>query len=457
MRRVQLLAAAAVAVAGLASALLIAPAGADLTPTTGLLCGVSPATDRLLGCTTSTQTATTAPAPKEEQSPTQTGTETANAPRASAAPAPGLAPGRAPVRSSTTATYLPNKLIVRFHAGVSRARQDAVLAQVGAQTSSEIPALHVRVVTVDPARRAAAAASLDRSKLVAHVERDEVGHAMTAAPPNDTNYGNQWGLRLANFPAAWQLAPAKGVLVAVVDTGVAGSLPDLAGTLRGSVNLVKGAPAADTNGHGTAVAGVIAARMNNKLGGAGVCPACTILSIKVMGSEGSGDLATSAAGIVRAAQMHAKVINVSLGGPAPLDALKAAVDFAASKGALVVAAAGNSGQAVPYYPANYPGVLSVAGTTSHDHLYGWSEHGTWIAVAAPGCNVAPLVHGGYGMFCGTSSATPLVAGLAGLAFASKPGATPAQVLAAIAGSGPAVASVAHGRIDAGKALATIKG
>jgi subtilisin family serine protease len=351
---------------------------------------------------------------------------------------------------------VPNKLIVRFRAGVSRSREDAVLAQVSARTTSEIPALHVRVVTVDPAHRGGAAATLGRSKLVAHVERDEVGHAMTGAPPNDANYANQWGVRLANFPAAWQLAPSKGVLVAVVDTGVAGSLPDLAGRLRGNVNLVKGATAADTNGHGTAVAGVIAARMNNKLGGAGVCPACTILSVKVMGSEGSGDLATSAAGIVRAAQLHAKVINVSLGGPAPLDALKAAVDFAASKGALVVAAAGNSGKGVPYYPANYPGVLSVAGTTSADRLYGWSEHGTWIAVAAPGCNVAPLVHGGYGMFCGTSSATPLVAGLAGLMFASRTGASPAQVIAAIAGSGRPVANVAHGRIDAGKALTSIK-
>jgi subtilisin family serine protease len=186
-----------------------------------------------------------------------------------------------------------------------------------------------------------------------------------------------------------------------------------------------------------------------------VCSSCTILPVKVMNADGQGDLAVVAQGIVRAADMHARVIDLSLGGPAPLDALKHAVDYALSKGAIVVAAAGNSGRGTPFYPANYPNVLGVAGTTSHDHLYGWSERGSWVQVAAPGCNVAPLTHG-YGMFCGTSSATPLVAGLAGLAVSLKPHATNLQVIKAIEATAHRIgANAGHGRIDAGRALGAL--
>jgi thermitase len=116
---------------------------------------------------------------------------------------------------------------------------------------------------------------------------------------------------------------------------------------------------------------------------------------------------------------------------------------------VVVSAAGNSGGGVPFYPANYPDVLSVAGTDQHDRLYGWSERGKWVRVSAPGCNVAPLVHGGYGIFCGTSSATPMVAGLAALYVAAHPKATPLRVIAAIESKASRIgANVSKGRINA---------
>jgi subtilisin family serine protease len=150
------------------------------------------------------------------------------------------------------------------------------------------------------------------------------------------------------------------------------------------------------------------------------------------------------------------VIDLSLGGPVGLDALKQAVEYATSKGAIVVAAAGNSGRGAPYYPANYPNVLGVAGTTQGDRLYTWSERGTWVQVAAPGCNVAPLARGGYGMFCGTSAATPLVAGLAALAVAYRPHAGVARIEHAIEATAQKIGPTAgHGRINAAAALAAL--
>jgi subtilisin family serine protease len=247
------------------------------------------------------------------------------------------------------------------------------------------------------------------------------------------------------------------VLVAVLDTGVDASQADLAGALRSQIDLTGGGAGGDDNGHGTAVAGVIAALANNGVGGAGVCSACSILPVKVMGANGNGDLATVAAGIVKAADAGARVIDLSLGGPVGLDALQQAVTYANGKGVLVVAAAGNSGLAAPFYPAGYPGVIAVAGSNQSDRLYAWSEHGPWVTVSAPGCNVAPLLHGGYGNFCGTSSATPLVAGLAGLMVARHPQATNAQLTTAIERSAHRLrAGVRYGRISAAAAIAAVR-
>jgi len=247
---------------------------------------------------------------------------------------------------------------------------------------------------------------------------------------------------------------ARPVVVAVVDTGVDGTQPDLAGVVLSGVNLVSpDAAQTDDNGHGTSVAGVIAALAGNGIGGAGVCGSCSILPIKVMGANGKGDLATVAAGIVRATDMGARVIDLSLGGPQGIDPLKQAVAYANSKGALVVAAAGNSGLGIPFYPAGYLNVLSVAGTDQRDRLYSWSERGKWVRITAPGCNVSPLLHGGYGRFCGTSSATPLVAGLAGLMLAESPHATSAQIFGAIQKTARRIGqSIQFGRINAGAAL-----
>jgi subtilisin family serine protease len=408
------------------------------------LCGLGPPVDALLGCAAQ-QASPSASAPSSP---------TTNGPPAAAA-SPQLLPGAPVVRSSVQPRYVPNVVVVRFRSGVSATAQAHLLRRIGATPRTRIPELRIAVVSVASVSRAQA--KLDASPLVLHATRDEIMHVFGSAP-DDAFFSYQWAFRQANFDDLWS-RPSNGrrVVVAVLDTGVDATQPDLAGVVRPQIDLVGGSTTGDDNGHGTAVAGVIAALANNMTGGAGVCSACSILPIKVMGSNGNGDLATVAAGIVKAADMHARVIDLSLGGPQGLDALAQAVTYAKGKGAVVVAAAGNSGLGTPFYPANYPGVVSVAGSNQTDRLYSWSEHGTWIAVSAPGCNVAPLLHGGYGQFCGTSSATPLVAGLAGIMVAAHPSATNVRVVSAIERTAKRIrAGVRFGRISAATALAAVR-
>lgn len=233
-------------------------------------------------------------------------------------------------RASTQPAYVRNTLVVRFKDGVAAERADTLLARLGATTTRRIDALNARVVTVPAGRLARVLGEVQRSQLVAKATRDEVMHVF-GMTPNDVNFNLQWGLKLAGFPTAWQRTHgSRSVVVAVLDTGVNGSVPDLKGSVRPGIDLTGSGPS-DTNGHGTTVAGVIAAHANNGVGGVGICWSCSILSIKVMNADGKGDLATVAQGIVRATNMGADVIDLSLGGPTGLDALKQAVDYATAK------------------------------------------------------------------------------------------------------------------------------
>ena len=447
-------------IAAVAAALIVTPfaagANAQASPvhvratvaaTVAGLCGM-PVVRALLGCSNAQQSSAQEQSRQQQES-------TSRAPAANAA-STQLAAAPSVSTSSTTPVYVPHVVVVHFADGVPAAEQAGLLRRIGAKVQERIPQLRTADVSVASVGRAPA--SLDASPLVTHTTRDEVLHVFGSLP-DDAFFSYQWGFREAGFGTIWNRPSAsRPIVVAVVDTGVDATQPDLAGVVLPEVDLVPGdTSTGDDNGHGTAVAGVIAAIANNGIGGAGVCSACSILPIKVMGSNGNGDLATVAAGIVRAADMHARVIDLSLGGPQGLDALQQAVAYANSKGAVVVAAAGNSGLATPFFPAGYPGVISVAGSTQTDGLYPWSERGPWIAVAAPGCNVAPLLQGGYGQFCGTSSATPLVAGLAGLILAAHPRTTNTRLAAAIEQTAKrAHTGVRFGRISAAAALAAAR-
>jgi subtilisin family serine protease len=410
-----------------------------------VLCGIVPALDELLRCAAQTT------------KPTETKSSSSQAPPP---PAPGSGPtviaAGATRPTVPTARFDPALLLVTFRKDATRLQIVSLLHSLKAKLVRTIPKIGVGVVRVSPRRRDAVRAALRRSGLVDAAQRDPILQAFDTTP-NDTLWPSQWGLRELDLPRAWDLTRGvPSVVVAVVDTGVNASHPDLrAAVLPGLDVTSSGGGTGDPEGHGTAVAGIIASRTDNVTGQAGVCWSCELLPIKVLDASGVGDTSVVATGIVAAVDLGARVINLSLGGPTPTQALADAVAYAQQKGVVVVAAAGNSATAAQFYPAAYPGVVAVAATDPGRHLYAWSDYGDWVSVAAPGCNVAPTLSGGYSDFCGTSSATPIVAGLAALAISAAPAATSAQIVAALENGALPIGGVRYGSVQAEQTLAAL--
>jgi subtilisin family serine protease len=360
-------------------------------------------------------------------------------------------------RGPPTVRYVPGELIVRFRAGTSSAEIEAAAERAGGQVADHVPELGVFVVRVPPAQTEEAVESLRSEATVESVERDVFLEALDTVP-NDVLWPAQWGLRLVGAPRAWDATRgASAVVIAVLDTGIDVVHPDLAGAAVPGRDLVNDdADPTDDQGHGTSVGGVIAARTNNAEGQAGMCWACSLMAVKVMDFTGTGKTSTVAAGIVWAVDRGARVVNLSLGSPATTTALTSAVAYASTKNAVLVAAAGNSGVDVPFYPAAYSDVIGVGATDEADDRYIWSNYGAWVRVSAPGCNAAPSRGGGYIEFCGTSSAAPIVAGIAGLALSLNPAASKGDVEQAIASSATPVPGVAQfGRVTAPEVMSAV--
>ena len=360
-------------------------------------------------------------------------------------------------RGAPKIRYVPGELLVRFRAGTPTAEMEAVAARAGGRLTGDIPQLRVHVVALSPDRTQEALASLRSESSVESVERDVLLRGLDTVP-NDMLWSTQWGSRLVGAPRAWDSTRgAAGIVIAVVDTGVDALHPDLLGATVAGRDLVDDdVDPADDEGHGTGVAGVIAARTNNLMGLAGVCWACSLMPVKVLDSNGWGKTSTIAAGIVWAVDHGARVVNMSFGGPGTTSALDAAVSYAARKDAVLVAAAGNSGVDTPFFPAAYAEVIGVAATDEADFLYSWSNHGDSVRVAAPGCNTATWLGGGYVEFCGTSSAAPVVAAIAGLALSLNPTASKSGVEQAIAASTTPVSGGARfGRVNAPSVMSSV--
>jgi subtilisin family serine protease len=289
---------------------------------------------------------------------------------------------------------------------------------------------------------------------------------LSTVTPNDEFYARyQWNVEAVHAPEAWQMSRgSRAVQVAVVDTGVDLTHPDLRGKLVRGTNVVDGRKsAADDNGHGTHVAGIIAARTNNLVGIAGLTWRNAVMPIKAMGADGSGTTFAVADGIIEAVDRGARVINLSLGNYATSAFLRDAVLYAERHQVVLVAAAGNDDSGQSSYPAAYPEVLAVAATTRAGAVAGFSNYGPYVDVAAPGDGIASTYKGGqYAMLSGTSMATPHVAALAALVCGVNPRLTAAQVRAVITSTatdiGPAGRDdhSGYGEIDVQRALEKAK-
>ena len=291
--------------------------------------------------------------------------------------------------------------------------------------------------------------------------RPAVQQAIPAASltPNDPLWVSSWSLAKVNAPAAWQLTTGTSeTIIAVLDTGVDLTHPDLQGAFVPGYDFVnRDEDPTDDHGHGTMVAGVIAARSNNRIGGAGACSRCSLMPVKVIAGNGSGNAADVAAGIVWAADHGARVINLSFVLSGPDEGVAQAIGYARGRGAIVVAAAGNAGSTDVTFPAGLAGVVSVTGTDGADARYAWASYGSWVRFAAPGCSQTTAPAGGYGDFCGTSSAAAFVSGLAGLARSFAAGASPESLEQALAAKAAPVGEIAaSGRVDAAGILGALR-
>ena len=226
-----------------------------------------------------------------------------------------------------------------------------------------------------------------------------------------------WGINRVHAPAAWPITEGMGVKVAVIDTGIDASHPDLSGSVDGGYSAItkteNPADYQDDNGHGTHVSGTIAGHRDGK-GIVGVAPRARLYAVKVLDADGWGSLSDVIDGIVWAAMKRMDVANISLGTSVDSEALKRAVSFARGAGVVIVAAAGNSSGTVSF-PGAYEDTIAVTASDSADNLADFSSRGPEVDFIAPGLDVlSAKMGGGFISYSGTSMAAPHVAGLAAL-------------------------------------------
>ncbi|MFN7151537.1 MAG: S8 family peptidase, partial [Microthrixaceae bacterium] len=265
---------------------------------------------------------------------------------------------------------------------------------------------------------------------------EQVSLATTGVAATDPRRSEQWALNDLTIESAWTRSRGAQVDIAVIDTGVAATHPDLRGKVCGGVAYLggdgvarTGKGATDPHGHGTHVAGIAAASSDDGVGIAGVAPDARIMAIRVMDAQGHGYTSDVARGITWAVDHGAEVVNLSLGGPAT-PSMRLAVDYALNNGVVVVAAAGNDHQTGddPSYPGAYEGAIAVASYDSNGTVSSFSTRGDYVDVAAPGSSILSTLNtGDWVRMSGTSMATPHVAGIAALLIAQQPSRTPAQV------------------------------
>lgn len=360
------------------------------------------------------------------------------------------------------------RALVRFASSASATERAAAIARVGATIETELPALGAtRIVfplgASDPSGDAAGLAvlRLGRDAAIASAQLD--ARATAGFAPNDTLFATdpsfgvgQWGLRAAHVDQAWDVVRGSPtVIVAVIDTGVDATHPDLGGVLLPGATFVSSpdpsctpGSTVDDDGHGTHVAGLIGANANNATGIAGVAFGVRILPIKALDCTGAGLLSDVAQAVVWATDHGARVVNISLGADADVTVLHDAIRYAVGHNVLVVASAGNCGVAsvrcaavnAPQYPAAYPESLAVAATDSSDQHASFSNIDPYVGISAPGMTIwsttptypttLSRVNPGtqtYAAFSGTSQAAPLVAGIAALVLSQEPRLSVAQL------------------------------
>jgi thermitase len=353
--------------------------------------------------------------------------------------------------------HVPGQILVKFKENTSQTEIDSQINSHRASVTGKIDKLGVLVLKVPEVAQDKVLNALSKNPNVEFAEFDYLAEAL--ADPNDTFFNRQWGLENTgqtingvtgtmdadiDTSTAWDTTQG-GVKVAILDCGINENHPDLVNKVVDRYNFTTATSGTnDIYGHGTHVAGIVAAVANNGYGVAGVCPGCTLLNGKVLDDRGSGAYSWIANGIIWATNNGAKFINLSLGGPSSSTTLENAVNYAWNNGVVVVAAAGNSNDSSYTYPAAYTNSIAVAATDNQDKRAYFSSYGSWVDVTAPGvyifstwkdkksnANPQPECYDTvcYKYASGTSMSTPMTAGVVGLIWSTSYGTSASTVRA----------------------------
>ncbi len=356
------------------------------------------------------------------------------------------------------------QLLVKPKVAMQEAALDALLRAQGATEHGEIPALNVRIIRVPAPAAARVLLALQRNKDVEYAEPDSIAQAISTANDPSFTQGSQWYLPKIEAPSAWTATTGSSkVIVAVLDSGVRSTHPDISGKVLAGYNFVSNSTdTTDDNGHGTAVAGFTSAATNNGVGMAAISWASPVLPVKVLGADGSGTYSGIANGITWSANNGARVINLSLGGSSSSQTLQDAVNYAWNKNVIIVAAAGNEGSSIPSYPAACQNVIAVSATDSADVRPSWSNFGSYVDVSAPGVNVLSLYGtDGYANWSGTSFSSPVTAGVVALMVAANPLLSNSAIVDALLKNSDDLGAAGydvyfgHGRVNARRAVAAV--
>ncbi len=324
------------------------------------------------------------------------------------------------------------QLVLRSKAGAAPSAIDRALAKAGIRNRRRLHGVRGEVVNMPPRELARAERELRLSGLFKSVERDYL--ASVAALPNDPQFPAQWGLSRTGVPAAWGLSiGGSAATVAVLDTGVDLTHPDLVGNLLPGYDFFNDDnDPTDDHGHGTRMSGIVAASWNNSLGIAGVAPGSPLLPVKVLGEDGVGPYSAIAQGITWATDQGARVISLSLSGSSASQALQDAVSYALANGSVCIASAGNDGSSAPVYPAATSGAVAVGAIDEFDNHAWFSNSGAWLSHSSPGVSLLTTdIGGGYAPSTGTSPAAAFSAGVFSLLFAYEPALSPASAIARV--------------------------
>lgn len=304
--------------------------------------------------------------------------------------------------------FVKGQILVKPRAGLSQGKFKSILGPRDSDTKHVISGINVHVISVPEHAEEKVVAALSKNPDIEFAELD-LYHPLADYTPNDPNFASAWHLQTMNLPAAWNVTRGNGVTVAVLDTGVNPSHEDLSGKLVQGRNVASNnSDTSDIYGHGTKVAGVIGAVMDNGLGVASIAPDAMIMPIRITNStDGWATTSAMASGITWAADHGARVANISYEATSS-STVRNAADYMRSQDGIVVSSAGNNGSQMNV--ADSASIITVSATGNNDVITSWSSYGNFIDVSAPGSGLWTTHNNGdYAKVSGTSFSAPATA------------------------------------------------